>query len=106
MENIGDKIKEVINGIDKTTDLFYQNKINDGYIQLENMLFTINETVNAISNYKKNIDNNCCFDENKLNTILTEAMNALEVRDSLLLADILQYDLKEMFVEVNTKINN
>lgn len=99
MEEIKDKINEIIENIDNTTILFYQQKIEEGYIQLNTALGLIAQEIICLYQYKKE-NNQLEIDENRLNMMLTEAMQAMENKDLILLADILQYDLKEIFQNI------
>lgn len=94
--NINNKIEEAIKAIDKTTVLFYQNKNNEGYKQLEDTLDVISSTINEIMVYKQQDEEKNNSEINNLNVVLMDAMKALENRDTLLFSDIIQYDLKEL----------
>jgi hypothetical protein len=96
---IKEKLDEVIISIEKATDLFYQNKVNEGYKQFENTLLVLTDTINDIFQYKIQ-GNEIGIEESRLINVLTEAMNAMEAKDALLLSDILNYELKELFHQV------
>jgi len=93
------KLEEAIISIEKTTDLFYQNKVNEGYKQFENTLLVLTNTINGIFEHKVQ-GNEIGIEESRLVEVLTEAMNAMEAKDALLLSDILNYELKELFEQV------
>jgi len=97
-----DKLDDVIQTIDLNTDLFYQNKINEGYSCLDKTLGKISEAIEEIIKYQASSGQDIQGD--KIIKILTEALKALEKKDSLLLADILQYDLKELLVEIRNEL--
>ncbi len=99
MGNMRVRIEEAISSIEQTTDKFYQNKTEDGYNQLGETISILTETINEIYEYKMQ-GNEIGIDENALVEVLTEAMNAMENKDMLLLADILQYELKGLFEKV------
>ncbi len=85
--------------IDDTTDLFYQQKIKEGYGQLGHTLEKLAEAADRISinnkgNYRHDIR------EDSLPEILGSAMEAMEAGDMVLFSDILQYELKEAFREI------
>ena len=46
-------LQESIQSIEQTTELFYQQKIEDGYIQLQNTLTLLSNTVNILCPYGK-----------------------------------------------------
>lgn len=87
-------IREVIESIEVTTGLFYQQNIREGYNKLEQTLNNLSLLTNLI-----NIDDASEEDTllaNQFNDILKEALQALEQGDTILFSDILQYDLKEL----------
>ena len=86
-------IDDAIKAIDINTDLFYQNKIDEGYKQLDNTLIRISNAVEEIIRYQQ--ESGHYVQGEKIVGILTEAMQALESKDALLLADILNYDLRK-----------
>lgn len=90
-------IRTAIDAIDTTTELFYQQNTQEGYAQLEQTLTILFEVANSL--YTPDNDNNeCSIDNVSFNTILSDAMNALEQKDTILMSDILQYDLKVLLV--------
>lgn len=95
MNIIRDEIKEVIRAIDETTALFYQQKNKEGYQMLDPTLKSIMTVVNMIFTIKTEI-NQIQIDEQKLNTVLGNAMKAIERGDTILLSDILHFDLRNM----------
>jgi len=92
------KIEDIINYISHVTKLFYQNKLHEGYQELERLITIIDDTLLELSE-----DEFSKLERNKITTVLTDAMNAMEQQDSLLLADILEYELKEIFQELIIK---
>ena len=103
MRIIKDKLDIAIDRIDENTTLFYQNKVDEGYAKLDETLEIIGITIDDILRYQEEskIERTS---EVKLVQILTEAMHALEVKDVLLLSDILLYELKEAFNEIREEI--
>lgn len=98
MEALIKKIDESINMINKTTDLFYQEKISEGYNALNVTLSMIN-TIAGLLYEQQEEEYRDYF--SKLNVILKEAMDALEMKDLIMLADIFQYELKELFEDLH-----
>ncbi|NMA73287.1 MAG: hypothetical protein GX963_03820 [Bacteroidales bacterium] len=84
-------IVEAIHEIDNNTKLFYQQKDKEGYTNLENTLALLIQTTNVI--LENNLDN---IDGQVLNTILINAMDAIKIGDTILLSDILYFDLKPL----------
>lgn len=102
MSIIRGKIDDAIQIIDYNTDLFYQNKIEEGYKHLDNTLVKISDAIEEVIRYQN--DSGQDIQGEKVVGILTEAMKALEMKDALLLADILQYDLKEILEDVRNDL--
>ena len=88
-----DQINEAIMLIDKTTTLFYQQKNDEGYQLLDKTLNSLMQAVSSVL-VQNSYGDQVRIDENKLNTILGNAMAAIETRDMVLLSDILIFDLK------------
>ncbi|ROR31544.1 hypothetical protein EDD66_101161 [Mobilisporobacter senegalensis] len=99
MRELKDIIKESIQSINQTTELFYQQKTKEGYEQLENTLILLSNTMNSVFSYIKE-GNDIGINENELVQLLSDAMNAMEKKDIILLSDILQYELKELFENI------
>ncbi|WP_313131388.1 hypothetical protein [Anaerocolumna sp.] len=99
MRELQDVIKDSIQSIDQTTKLFYQQKTKEGYEELESTLNFLANTMDGIFTYIK-AGKNIGADENKLVQLLTDSMNAMEKKDTILLSDILQYELKELLENI------
>ncbi|MDF2472549.1 MAG: hypothetical protein K0R21_331 [Anaerocolumna sp.] len=99
MKEIKVKVEEAITSIEQVTELFYQNQIKAGYEQLEKTILILVTTVDELYAYKS-LGNEIGVKEMQLNEVLTQAVNAMESKDSLLLSDILQYELKELFNKI------
>lgn len=102
MSIIKGKIDDAIQVIDFNTDLFYQNHIDEGYKHLDNTLVKISAAIEEVIRYQS--DSGQDVQGERVVEILTEAMKALEKKDALLLADILQYDLKEILENVKSEL--
>lgn len=96
------KIDDAIQLIDINTDLFYQNKLDEGYKLLDITLIKISDAIEEVIKYQDNSGQD--IQGEKIVGILTEAMKALEKKDTSLLADILQYELKELLEEVRSEL--
>ena len=91
-------ITEIIEAISKVTGLFYQNRTEEGYRELEKVLIALSSLVSIISEEIKD-SRDRLLDEEKLNEVLTQAMKALEAGDTILFSDIFEYDLKELLAQ-------
>jgi hypothetical protein len=98
-----EEISKIIMKIHEISDMMYQQKQSEAF-QLFSML--LNELTVATEQLFKLKSEGILqsFDENEYLRILTEAMNALETRDDVLLADILNYDLTEQFEKIKTQL--
>lgn len=103
MESLKEIIKNVIDGIEVTTNLFYQQKNQEGFTELEGIIYLLNNMTNRVSELELE-GNHVNIDIVKVNQILTDAMNALENLDTILLSDILNYELKEVLIEYQDSI--
>jgi hypothetical protein len=102
MKEINNHINQTIEEINEVSSYLYQQKLNQGYTKLNITLGNIMSVLDEIFSYTK--DNNISFDENRLNTNLMLAMGALEEKDSVLLADILVYEIAEQLKEIESLI--
>jgi hypothetical protein len=96
MTNLKHKLAMAIQSIEQTTELFYQQKRELGYQNLESTLALLTQVISDIFEYKSQ-GNEIGIDESQLIIVLTKAMKAIEMKDTILLSDILLYDLKELF---------
>lgn len=103
MESLKEINKNVIDKIEIATNLFYQQKNQEGFTQLEGIIYLLNNITNRVSELELE-GSHVNIDIIKMNQILTDAMNALENLDTILLSDILNYDLKEMLMDYNDSI--
>lgn len=87
-------IEELIVSIQDTMELFYQQKLQEALDAFNNLIGKIMEGMDLLFAYR---DENEGFDidERKLTTSLKDALAAMEEKDYVLLADILQYDFVE-----------
>jgi len=84
MSSEKEQIKNTINEVQEVVDLFYQQNDKDAF---DKFLIVLEDMTKAIDNL--------AMDDKKIFSILSNAMEALESDDKVLLADILQYDFIE-----------
>lgn len=89
-----EKFIRALKAIDITTELFYQQKSKEGYGCFEDIINCVTELINYMSN-QKGKEYNVDINEKEITSILYNAMQSMEANDTILLADILQYELKE-----------
>ncbi|MBB2184194.1 hypothetical protein H0486_15045 [Lachnospiraceae bacterium MD1] len=99
MDNFISKINEIQNLIKNTAFLFYQQKNEMGYAQLGETLEALIVGVNELINYEKN-EEDIEKKEKRINLVLSEAMKAIEVNDTILLSDILLFDLSDLIKDL------
>ncbi len=89
--------------IDAVTELFYQQKEAQAY---QGMAFLVDSMDKALQNILlyKSEHPEAEIDQVKIVSSLMEAMKAMEEKDTVLLADILNYELKETFTSIVEKL--
>ena len=94
MSSEKEQIKNTINEVQEVVDLFYQQNDKDAF---DKFLIVLEDMTKAIDNLAiyKNTNPGFTIDDKKIFSILSNAMEALESDDKVLLADILQYDFIE-----------
>jgi|SRR5690606_22841012 hypothetical protein len=103
MEYYKDEITQVLNKIDTTTELFYQNRQQEGFEALFEIINLLSVIIDKIG--KDQADGHAIpLQTEKLNGILLEALGALEQKDTVLLSDILKYELVEALEECRRKL--
>lgn len=89
--------------IQANADMFYQQNNREAF-ELFGKLINDISTISVQIFELKNADLAIEFDEKRYLSILTDAMNALEARDEVLLADIINYDLLEILGTVEKQL--
>lgn len=72
--------------LEQVTEMFYQQKSKEGYEKLQVLLADISLYVSGVQDEEQ---------QQELLETLTEALDAMEQKDTTLLADILKYELLE-----------
>lgn len=96
-------ITNTVQTIRKTTELFYQEKVQEGYTVMQDTIAAIMQVVDALHEYKCSHEE-FSLDEIRIADSLTEAVNAMEAGDTVLLADILEYDFIEYLEELSKEL--
>lgn len=91
-------ILQTIRIIQQTTELFYRQKQEEGFQKMQDTVAAITQMVDKLHQYKEEHEN-FAYDELVVVKSLTEAMDAIEAGDTVLLADILEYDFVEYLQE-------
>lgn len=103
MPELKDMLKVAINDVKSTTDLFYQQKEHDAYVKFNTALESISSVVEKLF-FMYNETGFPEFSQEDFMLNLNNAMNALQEKDAVLLADVLQYDLLEQFEKILKQI--
>lgn len=92
MNELKEKIDNIISKIEKISELFYQQKAQKAYLALQDIIEEILICINELAKYSSEHDN---IDLNikQISIILRNALNAMEQQDTILVADILQHDM-------------
>ena len=90
-------VKSTIECVKEVTELFYQQKKEEGLEKLNNATSMMMESIELIIKQK---DNGIEINEEKILSSLRDSMEALEKGDFVLVADILQYDFLEYIEEI------
>ena len=94
MDKIVSLASQVYENIDKMTELLYQEKVNEGYASLNTVVTQMDQLIKSIVAFQSQ-SNQKIIDETKLLSSVEEAFKAMEAQDTVLLADIFSYDIKE-----------
>lgn len=95
MINIREFIIQAKDLIELATDYFYQQNNDEGYNYLNKLINILIEITNEISNLKSK-ELSVGIEDKQLLSTLSEALEALEKKDFILLSDILNYDMNEL----------
>ena len=99
METRKKQIQLIIDNIQDVVDLFYQQNNAEAFEKFGNIIGDMTNVVDMLAAYK-NEHSDFDLDETKIYNILNEVMRALEAGDTVLMADILQYDFVEYIGEL------
>lgn len=94
MSELKNIVSDTVFIIDQVSDLFYKQQDREGYARLNGLIENISETMGIFLSI-----NQTDIQEESMEIVkyLNEALSAMEAKDTILLADILQYEIKERF---------
>lgn len=92
-------VENTLGEVRESVDLFYQQKTGEALQQFDVVLGKVMTMVDTLFAYKESHEE-FPLDEEKVKSALTEALGALEEKDMILLADIIQYDFMEYVEEL------
>lgn len=87
-------IDNITTQIEEVSDLFYQHKDHEGYVKLNDTIGFLLELAEQLKQLVAE-QTEISLNEQEFLSVLNEALAALEEKDTVLLSDILQYDLTE-----------
>lgn len=94
MDQIKQQIQQNISEIDGVVELFYQQKTQEAYGQLDQVLGRLLATIEAAVTYQQE-HTEVEIDVSGLTEALKEALSAMEEKDAILMADVLKYEVIE-----------
>lgn len=103
MEHLKISIEETIQIIENTARLFYQQRNPEGIRELDKTVNHILHTVEKILDFQ-NETKDRIFEDQIFNTVLAEAMKAMEQKDMVLFADIMVFEINDIFRECLNKL--
>lgn len=103
MQTLKEEIQALSLKISAVTDYFYQQKMSEAYQGMELLLASLTSMVANLSSYQKE-QKEFSYKQQDLLKILKEAMQALEEKDAVLLADILEYELKAFLESLESQL--
>lgn len=103
MKDLKKEIETVINDLDSIVEMFYQQKVQEAYSELNTALGKIMEITEVVQNYTaQNSDKEINVDI--LLNALKETLSAMEERDVVLVADVLKYEVIEKLNDIAEQI--
>lgn len=103
MKDLKKEIETVINDLESIVEMFYQQKVQEAYSELNTALGKIMEITEVVQNYTaQNPDKEIYMDD--LLNALKETLSAMEERDVVLVADVLKYEVIEKLNDVAEQI--
>jgi hypothetical protein len=95
-------IEEVLKEIEIVTESFYQQKNNIGYQKLVSLI----DTLAGVADMIAELEQRALLHEKigRFTTSLNDAVEALLNKDTILLADILRYDISDILKEVQNSV--
>ncbi len=98
MERLRETLPEILKNIEQITESFYQQKNNEGYQKLIEVIDSLSQVSAYLAGLEQTTE---IVEKNKaLLDSLNEATEALINKDSILLADIFKYDVAEILKEL------
>jgi hypothetical protein len=97
------KVEILIAQIEQMNEMFYQQKNSEGYTKLDQVLALLIQIIEEIYQYHFE-DYSATHDKIEINNIFIKAMKAIEVKDTVLIADIFQHELIAKLIKIKDYI--
>jgi hypothetical protein len=92
-------LEATVESLDRTAELFYKQKTDLGYQQLEGTLDMLSDSLYQLESYPSE-NSELDVMKHRITNVLNEALQAMETKDTTLLADLFEFELKEILKEV------
>ncbi len=103
MGELRTKIRDTIAQIDTVVEMFYQQKTQEAYLELDPVLSGMMELMEPVLAWEKEHPG-AGLEPNGLTEALREALSAMEERDAILMADVLKYEVAEKLEAIAEKL--
>jgi KaiC/GvpD/RAD55 family RecA-like ATPase len=94
MASLKEQLQVNMTEIDHVVEMFYQQKSQEAYLQLDVVLGNFSSVIDNLFSYQQEHPE-LELDIESLVEALKEALSALEEKDAILVADVLKYELLE-----------
>ncbi len=94
MDNMKELVGQTITAIEEVVKMFYQQRTQEAYTQLDLVLGKLLSTIETVMAYQQE-HTEIEIDIDGLTDALKEALSAMEEKDAILVADVLQYEVIE-----------
>lgn len=104
MEGLKEQVGKAVKEIDDVVEMFYQQKTQEAYLQLDPVLGRLMDTLTSVITYAQEHPE-AGIDVESLTEALKEALSAVEERDAILMADVLKYEVIEKLEDIAGKLD-
>jgi KaiC/GvpD/RAD55 family RecA-like ATPase len=101
MASLKEQVSNNIAQINEVVEMFYQQKTQEAYVQLDKVLGDFSIVVDSLYAYQQE-NPEAGVDVTVLLDALKEALSAVQEKDAILVADVLKYELLEKLEEMES----
>lgn len=91
MDKLNEKYRIISDRAEEISDLFYQQKANDGFKQMDTLLLELDRTLSLL--YEKLDNESSNLVKKDIDNLLQNLMTAIDYRDTLAIVDIINYEI-------------